>query len=85
VRKYFPHERLHKTLPGVAARVVAMTSGRRLDALNGNALLVAQALRKVPGAAGVRIQQTPSGTPELCIRLKRAPQTRHGLTPDSWG
>ena len=63
----FLNERIHETLSGVTAPVVVTIYGRRLSALNADALRVAAALRKVPGAAGVRMQ-APPGTPELSIR-----------------
>ena len=75
----FLTERIHETLSGVTAPVVVTIYGRRLAALNADALRIAAALRKVRGAAGVRIQ-TPPGTPELSIRLKRAALTRYGFT-----
>lgn len=75
----FLTERIHETLSGVTAPVVVTIYGRRLGALNGDAQRVAAALRKVPGAAGVRIQ-APPGTPELSIRMDRTALTRYGFT-----
>jgi len=72
-------ERIHETLSGVTAPVVATIFGHHLAALDADARRVAAALRQVPGAAGVRIQ-APPGTPELSIRLKRAALTRDGFT-----
>lgn len=76
----FLTERIHETLSGVTAPVVVTIYGHHLAALNQDAQRVAAALRKVPGAAGVRIQ-APPGTPELSIRLDRAALTRFGFTP----
>ena len=75
----FLTERIHETLSGVTAPVVVTIYGRRLGALNTDALRVAAALRNVPGAAGVRIQ-APPGTPELSIRLDQSALTRYGFT-----
>jgi CzcA family heavy metal efflux pump len=75
----FLTERIHETLSGVTAPVVATIYGRHLKALNEDARRVAVALREVPGAAGVRVQ-APPGTPELSIRLNRAALTRYGFT-----
>ncbi len=76
----FLTERIHETLSGVTAPVVATIYGRRLKALNDDARRVAAALSQVPGAAGVRIQ-APPGTPELSIRLDREALMRYGFTP----
>jgi CzcA family heavy metal efflux pump len=76
----FLTERIHETLSGVTAPVVVSIYGRHLSALNDDARRVAEVLRLVPGAAGVRIQ-APPGTPELSITLDRAALTRYGFTP----
>ena len=76
----FLTERIHETLSGVTAPVVVTLYGRHLSALNDDARRVAEVLRRVPGAAGVRIQ-APPGTPELSITLDRAALTRYGFTP----
>jgi len=76
----FLTERIHETLSGVTAPVVVTIYGRRLTALNEDALRVAAALRRVAGAAGVRVQ-APPGTPELSIRLNRPALARYGFTP----
>ena len=75
----FLTERIHETLSGVAAPVVVTIYGRHLSTLNDDARRVAEALRRVPGAAGVRVQ-APPGTPELSIVLDRDALTRYGFT-----
>ncbi|MBW4091708.1 MAG: efflux RND transporter permease subunit [Proteobacteria bacterium] len=75
----FLTERIHETLSGVTAPVIVTIYGQRLAALNADARRVTAALRKVRGAAGVRIQ-APPGTPELSIRLDHAALTRFGFT-----
>ncbi len=75
----FLTERIHETLSGVTAPVVVTIYGRHLSALNADARSVADALRRVPGAAGVRVQ-APPGTPELSIVLDRDALTRYGFT-----
>lgn len=75
----FLTERIHETISGVTAPVVVTLYGRHLFALNDDARRVADVLRRVPGAAGVRIQ-APPGTPELSITLNRAALTRYGFT-----
>ena len=75
----FLTERIHETLSGVAAPVVVTIYGRHLSTLNADARSVADALRRVPGAAGVRVQ-APPGTPELSIVLDRDALTRYGFT-----
>ncbi len=76
----FLTERIHETLSGVTAPVVVTIFGLHLAGLNQDARRVAAALRRLPGAEGVRIQ-APPGTPELSIRLNRAALTRYGFTP----
>ncbi len=76
----FLTERIHETLSGVTAPVVVTILGRHLSALNEDARRVAEALRQVPGSAGVRVQ-APPGTPELSIVLDRGALTRYGFTP----
>lgn len=75
----FLTERIHETLSGVTAPVVVTIYGRHLSALNADAQSVTDALRRVPGAAGVRVQ-APPGTPELSIVLDRDALTRYGFT-----
>ena len=75
----FLTERIHETLSGVTAPVVVTIYGRHLSTLNDDARSVAAALRRVPGAAGVRVQ-APPGTPELSIVLDRDALTRYGFT-----
>ncbi len=76
----FLTERINETLSGVTAPVVVTIYGQHLKALNGDAERVADALRRIHGAAGVRIQ-APPGTPELSIRLDRAALARFGFSP----
>jgi CzcA family heavy metal efflux pump len=75
----FLTERVEETLSGFTAPVVVNIFGPDLDVLDAKAGEVAAALARVPGAADVLVQ-SPPGTPQLVVRLRRADLERWGLT-----
>lgn len=75
----FLTERVEETLSGFTAPVVVNIFGPDLDVLDAKAAEVAAALARVPGAADVLVQ-SPPGTPQLVVRLRRADLERWGLT-----
>ena len=76
----FLTERLEETLSGYTAPVAVNIFGPDLDVLDGRAAAVAAVLAKVPGAADVMLQ-SPPGSPQLVVRLRRAELARWGLDP----
>ncbi len=76
----FLTERLEETLSGYTAPVAVNIFGPDLDVLDAKAAAVAAVLAKVPGAADVLVQ-SPPGSPELVVRLRRAALARWGLDP----
>jgi CzcA family heavy metal efflux pump len=75
----FLTERVEETLSGFTAPVVVNIFGPDLDVLDAKAAEVAAALARVPGAADVLVQ-SPPGSPQLVVRLRRADLERWGLT-----
>jgi CzcA family heavy metal efflux pump len=73
-------ERVEETLSGYSAAVVVNVYGDNLDTLDGEAQRIAQVLRKVPGATGVRIQ-SPPGVPEIGVRPRPEALARWGFDP----
>jgi len=71
--------RTNELLSGVRSDVAAVIYGRDLGELAAAGERVAGALRKVPGAADVRVRQT-SGLEYLRIRPDRAKLARYGLS-----
>ena len=67
--KTFLTERMEETLSGHTASVVVNIFGTDLDALDAAGKDIARLLNTIPGAADVQVQ-SPSGTPQLVIRLK---------------
>ncbi len=74
----FMTERIEETLSGYTAPVIVRVVGRDLDALDATAQEVANALRRVPGAADVQVE-SPPGTPQLGISLKADALARWGF------
>ena len=76
--KTFLTERVEETLSGYTAAVVVNIYGSDLDAIDADAARVAQALGQVPGSTEVQVQ-SPSGSPELGIRLRPEALARWGF------
>jgi CzcA family heavy metal efflux pump len=76
----FLSERVEETLSGYGAPVAVNIFGPDLDVLDAKAAAVAAALAKVPGAADVMVQ-SPPGSPQLVVRLRRRELQRWGLDP----
>ena len=76
----FLTERINETLSGYTAPVVVNVFGSDLDQLDQEAGQVGAALSQVPGAAQIQIQ-SPPGTPEISVRLRKADVARWGFDP----
>ena len=76
----FLTERVEETLSGYTAGVVINIFGDHLDILDRKAQEVARLLAHIPGAADIRIQ-SPPGTPQLVIRMRKADLARWGFDP----
>ena len=76
----FLTERIEETITGYAAPFVVNLYGASLDLLDRDALAVAAALARVPGATDVQIQ-APPGTPQLAVRLRHERVAALGLQP----
>ena len=74
----FLTERVEETLSGFTAAVAVNVYGNDLDTLDAKAAEIANLLRQVPGAADVQVQ-SPPGTPQIVIRLRKQALTRWGL------
>lgn len=72
--------RMNELLSGVRADVAIKINGDDLSALNSIASKVAQIVRKVPGAADVRVEET-TGLPMLVVEPDRQALSRYGLNP----
>lgn len=71
--------RFNELIGGVRSDVAVKIFGDDLDKLADSAKAIAAVLRKVPGAADVRVAQT-EGFPTFDIAFDRAAITRYGLT-----
>lgn len=78
--KTFLTERVEETLSGYTASVVINIFGNDLDVLDGKAREVARVLGTIPGATDVQVQ-SPPGTPQLAIRLRKEDLVRWGFDP----
>lgn len=76
----FLKERIDETISGYTAPVIVNIFGNDLDILDAKAQEIAQVLNRIPGAIGVTVQ-SPSGTPQLVIRLRQDQLTRFGFEP----
>ncbi|MFZ9961745.1 MAG: efflux RND transporter permease subunit [Burkholderiales bacterium] len=76
----FLTERIEETITGFAAPFVVTIYGSDLDSLDRDAIRVANAINRVPGAEDVQIQ-APPGTPQLMVKLRQARLSSVGLTP----
>lgn len=65
----FLTERINETISGYTAPVVVNVFGNDLDAIDRAALLVSDALAKVPGATDVRLE-SPAGAPQVDVTLR---------------
>ena len=74
----FLSERIEETVSGFTAAVAVSVYGNDLDALDSTAAQITRALGEISGAADVRLQ-SPSGIPELSIRLRPDELTRWGF------
>lgn len=78
--KTFLTERIEETLSGYTAAVVVNIYGTDLDTLDKKAQEVARVLGAVPGATEVQVQ-SPPGTPQLVVQLRKADLIRWGFDP----
>jgi len=74
----FLTERIEETLSGYTAAIVVNVFGSNLDQIDQQALEVADALNRTPGATGVQIQ-SPPGTPQVVVRLRVSELARWGF------
>ena len=70
--------RMNEMVSGVRADVAAILYGDDLDVMVKKASEIEQLLKKVPGAADVRVEQV-TGQPVLEIRLKQDELARYGI------
>lgn len=75
----FLTERINETLSGTTAPVAVNLFGNDLDQLDSAAKRVGEILSQVPGATDIQLA-SPSGTPQLIIRLRPGELLRRGLT-----
>lgn len=76
----FLAERVNETFSGYTTPVAVNVYGNDLGLIDQTAQKIAALLRAVPGAASVQVQ-SPSGLPQLTIRLRQAALLRWGFTP----
>ena len=76
----FLTERVEETLSGYTAAVVINIFGSDLDIVDSKAQEVARVLNSIPGGTDIQVQ-SPPGTPQLMIRLRRGDLTRWGFDP----
>lgn len=76
----FLTERINETLSGYGAAVVVNVFGNDLDELDRDAGQIARILRRTPGGTEVQVQ-SPPGTPEIFIRLRKEDVARWGFDP----
>jgi Cu/Ag efflux pump CusA len=76
----FLTERINETLSGYGAAVVINLFGSDLDTLDRQAAQIVRVVAAVPGAAEVQLQ-SPPGTPEIVIRLRKESLAHWGFDP----
>ncbi len=76
----FLTERIEETLTGYSAAVVVNIFGNDLDVLDAKAQEVSRLLGRVPGATDVQVQ-SPSGTPQVVVKLRKSDLSRWGFDP----
>ena len=74
----FLSERIEETLSGYTAEVAVNIFGNDLNMLDEKARQVARVIGRIPGATGVQIQ-SPTGLPQLTIRLRKRDLERWGF------
>jgi len=78
--KTFLTERIEETISGYTASIVINIFGNNLDVLDKKAKEIARTVGQVPGATEVYLQ-SPPGTPQIVIRLRKEDLTRWGFDP----
>ena len=76
----FLTERINETLSGYTSAVVVNVFGNNLDTLDDKAQEIATLLGKIRGATDVQLQ-SPPGTPQMVVRLRRSQLERWGFEP----
>lgn len=76
----FLTERVEETLSGYTAPLVINVFGSDLKVIDEKAREVARIINKIPGATEVQVQ-SPPGTPQLVINLKKDKLLQWGLDP----
>jgi CzcA family heavy metal efflux pump len=76
----FLTERIDETLSGYTAPVVVNVFGNDLDQMDQEAAQIGSLLNQVRGAAQIQIQ-SPPGTPEIAVRLRKDDVARWGFDP----
>jgi CzcA family heavy metal efflux pump len=76
----FLTERIEETVSGYTAPVIVNVYGSDLDILGKKAREIAAVLEKVRGAGEVQVQ-SPPGTPQLMIKLRKSDLARWGFEP----
>src|SRR5450830_751543 len=76
----FLTERIEETISGYAASTVINIYGNDLDALDRDAQAVASVISSIKGATDILVQ-SPSGSPQLVIRLRPEKLAFWGLQP----
>jgi CzcA family heavy metal efflux pump len=76
----FLTERIDETLSGYTAPVVINVFGNDLDQMDQEAAQIGSVLNQVRGAAQIQIQ-SPPGTPEIAVRLRKDDVARWGFDP----
>ena len=71
--------RFNELIAGVRGDVAIKLYGDDLDKMSGTAAEIGSVLQSIPGAQGVRVEQT-AGAPTLDVRFDRAAIARFGLT-----
>lgn len=78
--KTFLTERIEETISGYRSSVVINIFGNDLDTLDQKAQEIARVLNQIPGATDVYVQ-SPPGTPQLVVKLRKDDLIRWGLDP----
>lgn len=76
----FLEERIDETISGATAPVVVNVFGNDLDVIDRTAQQIAQLVGTIRGVASVRVA-SPSGIPELDVRLRADALSRWGFRP----
>jgi CzcA family heavy metal efflux pump len=75
----FLTERIEETISGYNAAVVINLYGKNLDALDQDAIKVAQMLETLPGSKDIMLQ-SPPGNPQVNIKLLPEQLTNYGIS-----